>query len=59
MPNHEKWKKVAEGQRINVGSAQIETIAPLLDALAESARRALDHDLSLVEPIAVFRPGRN
>ncbi len=59
MPDHEKWKKVAEGRHINVTSAQIEKIAPALDALAESARRALDHDLSLVEPVAVFRPEKS
>ena len=59
MPDHDKWKKVAEGQGINAPSAQIEKIAPVLDALADSARRALDHDLSLVEPVAVFRPAKN
>jgi hypothetical protein len=51
------WKKLAELYGWNIPAADIERLAPSLDALYENTRRALDRDLSTVEPVAVFRPG--
>ena len=51
-----KWKKLAEASRLGIPDDELERLAPVLEALEESLRRALDRDLSTVEPVAVFRP---
>jgi hypothetical protein len=54
--NAERWKQAAEALDLGIPKERVETIAPTLDALMSSARKALDRDLSLVEPVTVFRP---
>ena len=57
MQNQERWKKVAEGLRINISTEQLKKISPFLEAWHKASHEALDRDLSLVEPVTVFRPG--
>ena len=54
--NVERWKRAAEALDLGIPAQRLETIAPVLDGLMEAARRSLDRDLSLVEPLTVFRP---
>jgi hypothetical protein len=57
MPeNVERWKRAAEALDLGIPAQRLETIAPVLDGLMAAARRSLDRDLSLVEPVTVFRP---
>jgi len=50
------WSKLAELYGWNIPADDLTRLTPALDSLAERARRALDRDLSTVEPTAVFRP---
>ena len=50
------WKKLSELYGWNIPAADLEPLAASLDALYEDTRRALDRDLSTVEPVPVFRP---
>jgi hypothetical protein len=50
------WNKITELRGWNISAADLERLAPALDALHERLRRALDRDLSTVEPAPVFRP---
>jgi hypothetical protein len=50
------WKKITEIYGWNIPAADLERLTPVLDGLRESARRALDRDLSTVEPAPVFQP---
>jgi hypothetical protein len=51
------WGKLAELYGWNIPAADLERFTPALDSLSERARKALDRDLSTVEPAPVFRPG--
>jgi hypothetical protein len=51
------WQKLAELYGWNIPAADLEHLAASLDALYKNTRRALDRDLSTVEPAPVFRPG--
>ena len=50
------WKKITELYGWNIPTADLERLTPALDALQQRAQRALDRDLSTVEPAPVFRP---
>jgi hypothetical protein len=50
------WNKIAELQGWNIPAADLERLTPPLDSLYERVRRALDRDLSTIEPTPVFRP---
>lgn len=50
------WKTVAKALNFNIPQRELDRIAPILDKLHDDFRRAVDRDLSTVEPIAVFRP---
>jgi hypothetical protein len=50
------WKKITEIYGWNIPAEDLERLTPALDGLRERAGRALDHDLSTVEPALVFRP---
>jgi hypothetical protein len=50
------WKKITELYGWNIPAADLERLTPALESLRERAGRALDHDLSTVEPAPVFRP---
>ncbi|MEZ5366518.1 MAG: hypothetical protein R2748_30310 [Bryobacterales bacterium] len=54
--NIERWKAAAEALNLGIPDDRLETAAPVLEALMASARKSLDRDLSLVEPVTVFRP---
>lgn len=54
MPN---WGKLADLYGWNIPAEDLERFTLSLDSLTERARRALDRDLSTVEPTPVFRPG--
>jgi hypothetical protein len=54
--NAERWKRAAEALDLGIPEDRVKAIAPTLDALMSAARKALDRDLSLVEPVTVFRP---
>ena len=49
-------KSVAEALNINVPDDQLEDIEPLLDDLMKNIRRALDRDLSTIDPVTRFEP---
>lgn len=51
------WGKLAELYGWHIPAADLERFTPALDSLSERARKALDRDLSTVEPTPVFRPG--
>lgn len=50
------WKNIAQALGLTIPEQQLDNISPVLDALWRDARRALDRDLSQVEPAIVFRP---
>jgi hypothetical protein len=50
------WKTIAEALGLNIPGDQLDRISPVLDALWRDTRRALDRDLSAVEPAITFRP---
>ena len=56
--NTERWKRAAEALDLGIPEERVETVAPVLEDLMATARKALDRDLSLVEPVTVFRPRR-
>jgi hypothetical protein len=51
------WKNLTELYGWNISAADLERLTPALVALQQRARRALDRDLSTIEPAPVFRPG--
>ena len=50
------WKNIAQALGLNIPQAQLDTLSPVLDALWAGARRALDRDLSSIDPAITFRP---
>lgn len=54
----ERWKGAAEALDLGIPAERLEAVAPILDTLMKAARTSLDRDLSLVEPVTVFRPRR-
>lgn len=54
--NVARWKQAAEALDLGIPEERLEAVAPILDGLMTAARRSLDRDLSLVEPVTVFRP---
>ena len=50
------WKNIAQAFGLNIPDDQLDKISPALDALWAAARRALERDLSGVEPALVFYP---
>jgi hypothetical protein len=51
-----RWARIAEASGWGLPPKRLENIAPILDDLERMTRGALDHDLSLVEPMFSFRP---
>ena len=59
MPDSpERWIKAAEALELGIPEERVAAVAPILEGLMASARKALDRDLSLIEPVTVFRPQR-
>jgi hypothetical protein len=54
--NQERWKRAAEALDLGIAEERVEAIAPVLDQLMTAVRKSLDRDLSLVEPVTIFRP---
>ena len=52
------WHKIAEAYGFRLPKERIDAVAPTLDDLREKVRAALDRDLSIEEPVGVFRPKR-
>ena len=50
------WKNIAQALDLKIPEAQIDRIAPVLDVLWDQTRRALDRDLSAIEPAIKFHP---
>ena len=50
------WKNIAQALGLNIPEDQLDKIAPALDALWAAARRALDRDLSSIDPALAFHP---
>jgi len=50
------WKTISQAMGLTIPPEQLEAISPALDALWSGARRALDRDLSTVDPAVTFRP---
>ena len=50
------WKNIAEALGLNIPEPQLNTISPVLDALWAAARKALDRDLSNIDPAITFHP---
>lgn len=48
---------MAQALRLNIPDEQLQTISPVLDALWAEARRALDRDLSHLDPALQFHAG--
>ncbi|MBI3668151.1 MAG: hypothetical protein HY236_18280 [Acidobacteria bacterium] len=48
------WKNIAQALGLQIPDDQLEKISPTLDALWTATRRALDRDLSSVEPALTF-----
>lgn len=55
-PDSSRWALIAEASGWGLPPERLESIAGILDDLDRKTRRALDHDLSLVEPMFSFRP---
>ena len=51
------WKNFAQSLDLEIPEAQLDRIAPVLDFLWDQTRRALDRDLSAIEPAIKFHPG--
>ena len=51
------WKNIAQALNLKIPEAQLDQIAPVLDVLWDQTRRALDRDLSAIEPAVKFQPG--
>ena len=59
MPkNPDRWKQAAEALDLGIPPERVAEVAPILEGLTAAARKSLDRDLSLVEPVTVFRPQR-
>lgn len=52
------WQKIAEAYGFRLPKERIDAVAPTLDDLREQIKAALDRDLSIEEPVGVFRPRR-
>jgi len=49
------WKNIAQALGLEIPPQQLETISPVLDQLWPQTRRALDRDLSHLDPAFNFR----
>ncbi len=50
------WKAVAKAYGMEIPAAELERLAPTLDALVAACRATTGADLGLVEPAGSFRP---
>ncbi len=48
------WKQIAKALGLNIPEQQLDTISPVLDTLWTDTRRALDRDLSSIDPAVDF-----
>jgi len=51
----ERWKRFSAAAGLEIPDAEIEVIAAPLDRLTAAARKALEPDLGLTEPVLCFR----
>lgn len=51
------WKAVAKAYGMEIPAAELERLAPTLDALVAACRATAGADLGLVEPAGSFLPG--
>ena len=50
------WKTIARALGLDIPELQLDAISPILDSLWSQTRKALDRDLSRVDPAITFRP---
>ena len=50
------WKNIAQALSLNIPEQQLDAISPVLDSLWAETRRALDRDLSRIDPALTFHP---
>ncbi len=50
------WKNIAQALDLKIPEAELDRIAPVLDVLWDQTRRALERDLSAIEPAIEFHP---
>lgn len=50
------WKNIARALGLDIPEQQLDTISPVLDSLWSQARKALDRDLSSIDPAVTFHP---
>lgn len=50
-------KPIADALEMGIPDEQLEEIEPGLGELMQAVRRALDRDLSTIDPVTRFRPG--
>ena len=48
------WKSIAQALGLNIPDQQMDAISPVLDSLWAQTRRALDRDLTSVDPAVSF-----
>lgn len=51
------WKNIAQALSLQIPDQQLQAISPALDALWTETRRALERDLSHVDPALRFHAG--
>lgn len=49
------WQRIAALRAFGIPDDQLAEIVPILEALSEQVRQALDRDLSTTEPALTFR----
>ena len=54
----DRWKRAAEALDLGIPPERVDAVAPILEDLRAAVRKSLDRDLSLVEPVTIFRPQR-
>ena len=50
------WKSIAQALGLGIPEQQLDAISPVLDSLWSQTRKAVDRDLSRVDPAITFRP---
>lgn len=50
------WKNIARALGLDIPEQQLDTISAVLDSLWSQARKALDRDLSSIDPAVTFHP---
>ncbi len=50
------WRQLAEGLDLKIPQEHLERSTPVLDQMYADFNKAVDRDLSTVEPVGGFRP---